>query len=289
VELAYGERMETTTLITLPPDAPQGDAQISARLAASDGSGEIETAAIQVKVIGLSGAIVESGQPTRVTTICPRASRAPQVDGAISPGEWPGAAPAWVNYPVTADRSTEENTFAVDVRWMWDDEHFYVAWLIADDVLQPVVGRSIHRGDVEGVAFDLDGDRRDDCAIRLLHTLDGCIAWPKTVNGTLTSSKFYDRAKVEPLGRSVVLATGERPDRPGRVVEAAIPWSLLGGFKPGVGRVIGFAINSSDADTPGRARAFLGWPPARPERTGPIGSWVRPDKPTDFADLVFTR
>ena len=105
----------------------------------------------------------------------------------------------------------------------------------------------------------------------------------------LTSSKFYDRDRVEPLGRSIALATGQRDDRPGRVIEAAIPWSLLGGFEPAAGRVIGLALNGTDSDGPNRPRGFFGWPSPRSDRTGPIGPWVRPDKPTDFGHLVFTR
>jgi hypothetical protein len=285
VQLAYGQRRRVVFEIT-PPRAGQGDVTIVARLIASpEGAGEgreIEQTAMQVKVIGLAGAIAASGRPARPTTICPRATRPPVIDGVLSAGEWAAAAPAWVNYPLLQDASGPTNTYVVDARWMWDEKYFYLSAQVADEVLQtlPVIG-SAGDGDFVAPVFDLDGDRRDDYDIRLVSFPDRFLAWPIAFDRVLTSSNAEDRPRVEPLGRDVALALTRRADHPGYVIEAAIPWSLLGGFRPAVGEVIGFAFRGNDTDKPGPRPPRFGftWPSLSPGRDS---------IPTEFADLVFT-
>lgn len=292
VNAAYGERKAVAFEVTPPPGAPQGDAQIQARLLELNrpraGRSQAENVSIRAKIITLDGAVAASGKTSRPTTICPRAGEAPDINGAIEPGEWPAAAPTWVFYPLRQDASTRDNIFALSARWMWDDGYFYFSATVTDDAFQPEAIRgSVNAADTIGVAFDLDGDRRDDYEIVLVKFPDAFLAWPLTFEGALTSSNLANRPRVEPLGRSfsAALVEGSR----GRAVEAAIPWSLLGGFKPQVGRVIGFAVKCSDADTPGRMRASIQWPPARTQPTGPFGSWAEIEKPTPFGDLIFTK
>jgi hypothetical protein len=296
VSLSSGERKDVALTVTVPSGATQGDAIVTAVLVSGLG-GEIERATVRVKVIALAGRVSRAGKPARPTTICPRASKAPAIDGVIAPGEWAADAAAWVDYPFRQDASGDKNIFAVNARWMWDDKFFYVAMDISDDALQPLgIRGTVYRADREKVTFDLDGDRRDDYDIMFVDFADGPVAWPLTVDGVLTSSNMANRARVEPLGRGIIAAqgkpavglAGKRPGGPGRVLEAAIPWSFLGGFKPELGKVIGFAVDCGDADSAGRLRAFLQWPgrPAEPE--GPYLSWGQVDKPTLFADLVFT-
>jgi hypothetical protein len=286
VRLAYGERKGVVFEVTAPAGF-QGEGEVIARV---DGAA-VENAAVRVKVLPSAGAIAAMGKTQQPTTICPRAARPPAINGAIEPGEWAGAAPAWVNYPLTADLSTKDNVFGIAARWMWDDSHFYFAAEIADEALQPLVAHAaVTRADCVSLVFDLSGDRRDDYEIILVHFPDALVAWPVTVDGTQTSRNIANRPQVEPLGRSVALAMGSRPAGPGRVVEAAIPWSLLGGFKPRAGQVIGFACRFNDADKPGRLAALYNWPgrPALPESPYYL-SWADVDKPTRFADLIFTR
>ncbi len=278
VSVAYGERSEVAFEVTPPARAAQGDAEIVAWLAPS--GGEIEEAAIRAKVIELSGDIAAEGETRGPTTICPRAERAPTIDGKMTEGEWREAAPAWVCYPLVQDNSRGDNVHRVEARWMWDERWFYVAFEVADEQLQPVTRGSVSRGDGEGVALDLNGDRRDDFEVRFVQVPEGVIVWPLTMEGTLTSSGIAARAEVEPLGRGIEVAVGERPDGPGRMVEAAIPWSLLGGFRPEVGLVVGIALRCSDADSPGAARSFIQWPPTPADSEG---------NPTAFGDMVFVR
>jgi hypothetical protein len=290
--VAYGQRKAVAFEVAPPAAAPQGDAQIEASLAALNGvragRGQTENTSIRAKVVGPGGTIGASGKTIWPTTICPRAGKAPNINGAIEPGEWPGAAPAWVTYPLERNASTKNNIYALSARWMWDERYFYVLAAVTDEVFQPEAIRgSVNAADTIGAAFDLDGDRRDDYEIIFVKFADAFVAWPLTFVGVLTSSNLANRPRVEPIGRGIELAPKERPG--GRVIEAAIPWSLLGGFKPQVGAAIGFAVKCNDADTPGRLRASIQWPPARTQPTGPFGSWAEIEKPTPFADLIFTK
>jgi hypothetical protein len=232
----------------------------------------------------------KGGEVSRPATVCPRIARPPVIDGALAPGEWPADRDGWAACPVRLEASAKGNAYAIAARWAWDDRALYIAFEVADEVQTPLgVRDTIYRADREHIVLDLDGDRRDDYEIAFVRAPDAFLAWPVTVNGVFTSTQVAYRAKVARSARGIAVACGPRRGGPGRVIEAAIPWAWLGGYRPVAGRVAGVAVVGGDVDVPGGLRAAVQWPTRAQVPDGPYLNWGRVDKPTPFADLVFGR
>jgi len=322
VGLAYGECGEVVLPVSPPAQTPEGDVQMPLVLVDEKGRTlEVATAFVKVLRLGTNGigqeartphtdvsilppvgaAVAASGKEpgartevvhavSRPPAVCPRAARPPVIDGVLESGEWPPDRVGWAPCPVRVDASAKDNTYAVTARWAWDDRCLYVAFEVADDLETPLgIRDTIYRSDRVHLVLDLDGDRRDDYEVAFVRALDAFLAWPITVDGVFTSTQVAYRAKVAESAHDLTVAAKPLRGGTGRVIEAAIPWSWLGGYRPAVGRVAGVSVQGGDVDVGKGFRAAVQWPSRTLLPDGPYLTWGRVDKPTLFADLVFTR
>ena len=321
VRVPFAEQCEVSLQVSPPAGSAEGDVQVPVRLEDRRGR-TLETTSVRVKVLRLSGNVGsnETGSPrpvlttaervasaataldkkpvtqgndvptaSRPTTICPRITEPPVIDGVLEPGEWPTERKGWAPCPVRIDASSQGHPYTVAARWAWDDRCLYVAFEVADDDEIPLgIRDTIYRSDRVHLVLDLDGDRRDDYEIAFVRSPDAFLAWPITVDGVFTSTQVAYRAKVAESARGLVVAAGQLRSGTGRVIEAAIPWSWLGGYRPAVGRVAGVSVQGGDVDAGKGLRAAVQWPSRAQLPDGPYLTWGRVGKPTLFADVVFT-
>lgn len=188
----------------------------------------------------------------------PRATRAPDIDGRLS-DEWAGE-----GYPVAhvvfgKGQWTGPDDLNGRLWFAWDDEDFYLASAVVDDVFsQPSRGDVLYLGDSVEIQWDadLEGDfdtsefNADDWHIGLSPgdfkgTPPEAYVWtPRPTTGAA--------AGIRTAAQRVVLSDG----RQGYTIEAAIPWRLLG-LEPRGSQVTGFTFSISDTDSPAAAQESL--------------------------------
>jgi hypothetical protein len=137
-------------------------------------------------------------------------------------GAWPDGAPA--------DDATLSGRFAL----AWDARALYIAVRVTDDV-RVVSPANINNRDSLELFLDGDHDRAatygpDDHALTI------------SADGNAMDFNVY------PTG-SVLRVADDGGSPAGWVLEAAIPWSQLGGAAATVGRVVGFDLRLNDDDT----------------------------------------
>jgi hypothetical protein len=322
IDVAFGEQGDVSLFVSPAAESAEGDVQVPVELV--DRSGRtLDKAVLWAKIMRVgndpsderarapgAGQSLEAARATSAgappgtapgkaseailptshpTTVCRRVSKPPEVDGVLESGEWPPDRVGSGASPVRLEASTKDNVCVAASRWAWDDDCLYFACEVADDLEVPLgIRDTLYRSDRAHLVLDLDGDRRDDYEIAFVRAADGFLTWPITVGGVFTSTQVAYQRKVLESARGLVAAAGPLRGTAGRVIEAAIPWSWLGGYPPAVGRVAGVAVQVGDVDPRKGLRALVQWPSRSPLPDGPYLSWGRVDKPTAFADLVFT-
>jgi hypothetical protein len=178
-----------------------------------------------------------------------RRAAPPQIDGNLS--EW-GALPNSIseivfrpeNWSGPADQS-------VAYALAWDAANLYLAAHVTDDVhAQTQLGDQIYKGD--SLEILLDAELRGDYADANLSADDyqlGLTPGEQKIGGPDAYLWFPARRAGRPEA-----AVSARQDETGNgyYLEAAIPWSAFG-LAPQGGERFGFALSSSDNDTPGTA------------------------------------
>lgn len=172
------------------------------------------------------------------------------IDGDVS--EW-GDLPYTVDEPVyqannwlgVADQSVQ---FAL----AWDTANLYLAAHVTDDAhVQTQVGELIFRGD--SLEILLDSNLADDFTSSELSADDyqlGLTPGEDKIGGPDAYLWFPANRAGQPTGVKVSARQDETGN--GYYLEAAIPWSIFG-LAPAGDDIYGFALSSSDNDTPGTA------------------------------------
>jgi cellulose/xylan binding protein with CBM9 domain len=175
---------------------------------------------------------------------------APQIDGDLT--EW-GTLAYTIdqvvykpeNWTGPADQSA---TFAM----VWDAASLYVAAHVVDDVhVQTQTGEAIFKGD--SLEILMDTDLGGDYSSQKLSADDfqlGLTPGDEKISGP-DAYLWFPKANA---GRPAGVTVAAHPDESGNgyYLEAAIPWSVFG-LNPAAGNRFGFALSSSDDDTPDTA------------------------------------
>ncbi len=216
---------------------------------------------------------VRPGEALRV----PHAARPPVLDGALA-GDWAGE-----GYPVDyvvygPENLSGPNDLNGRLWFAWDDQTFYLATLVQDDVFsQPSRGEQLYLGDSVEIQWDVDlqGDfdsnefNADDWHIGLSpgnfrDTPPEAYVWtPRAMTGTA--------AGVQVAAQRFTTAEGGQ----GYTLEAAIPWRLLN-VVPAGGQAFGFTFSITDDDLPTPAQQSM-------LSTSPNREW---HKPLTFNTLI---
>ncbi|MFL5734178.1 MAG: protein kinase domain-containing protein [Chloroflexia bacterium] len=184
----------------------------------------------------------------------PRALAPIAIDGNLD--DWDGA-PAYPAPYVTLNRSRwkGDQDLSALFYFAWDAGNFYVGATITDDVhvqLPSTRGYQLYKGDDIEMWFDMDlqGDfasheaNADDVQAGLS---------PGDFKALKPEAVFWnpDTYKTQERNRTIKVAAQPRPTGHGYNIEAAIPWTSLGAFRPKPGTAIGFAASAGDNDQQG--------------------------------------
>lgn len=192
----------------------------------------------------------ELARPNGVVIHAQPLAAAPQIDG--NPSDWNGL-------PYTVDQvvyqpgnwfgpADQSAAFAIG----WDSDNLYLAAHVVDDVhVQTQLGEQIFKGD--SLELLLDSDLRGDYADPKLSADDfqlGLTPGEQKIGGP-DAYLWYPKAKA---GRPAAVTVAAYQDETGNgyYLEAALGWSVFG-LAPAAGDRFGFALSSSDNDTPGTA------------------------------------
>jgi hypothetical protein len=227
--------------------------------------------------------VVEASRAVAFQT-APRAAREPEIDGDLS--DWPHG-----RIPIRLDSArqlvakwrpwTGPEDSSARVWTAWDEQNFYVAAEVVDDVIaDAVTGEQIYKNDSLEVYFDTDfeGDRDET------HYSDDDSHWILALRqgGAVVFNAVTNRES--PGGRiaanrapRVTQAISSEPCA--YIIEASIPLSEIH-LHPSDGKLIGFNVGLNDDDDPTRVHPFgqdvqLMW------SRRPL-SWQNPQQ---FADL----
>ena len=178
-----------------------------------------------------------------------RAGEQPTIDGDLTDWpSWPEDLVAVSSHPVFA--SGWDGTEDMEARWFlqWDDQNLYVGAFVSDDRhIQNQTGFSIFRGDSLDLRFDTDRDGDDDFdnADYELQLSPGDLAGrePSAAIFIGNGSGFANGLVPD----NVTIGAVGRTEDDGYVLEASIPWSVLGG-RPAVDAVLGLALQANDID-----------------------------------------
>jgi hypothetical protein len=221
-----------------PPPAPATDAPQPADTPAPP-TGEPPTAGPTAN---------ELARPNGAVLSATRRDTPPNIDG--NPDDWPADLPHVSDQIVFGQGSWQGNDDqSVRFNVMWDDAHLYLFALVTDDVhVQNDAGVTLYRGD--SLELQLDADLAGDFSEASLNGDDYQIGLSPGSSRENPEDYFWNPS--ERRGQATGIRIASRPNGPngGYSAEVAIPWSLFG-VAPSVGNRYGFALNSSDNDSPG--------------------------------------
>ncbi len=207
---------------------------------------------VQPRVLTPTPALPTPPGPLREggTVAARRVTRPPLVDAQLD---------EWEQLPYRADKVVYgedrwEGPEDVSARFAvaWDENALYLAAVVTDDVFahtESASGFNLFRGDA--LELLLDRDLYDDFTSRVLNGDDYHIGLSPGIGqpgNAPEAYRWFPQALRGSLPQVVVAAraTGQAG---GYVVEAAIPWDVLGG-PPQAGAYLGFALRVSDNDLP---------------------------------------
>lgn len=184
----------------------------------------------------------------------PEALVAPVIDGNLS--DWDGAGPSIAANDITwhPGRSwAGPDDLSASFRFAWDSTNFYVAATITDNVhiqFARTRGYDLYKGDDIEIWFDTD--LAGDFATREANGDDYQLGLsPGDFAGLAPEAVFWNP---DPRSdeRNALVRVSAKPSptngEGGYTLEAAVPWTALGGFKPQPGAAMGFAVSAGDND-----------------------------------------
>jgi hypothetical protein len=194
--------------------------------------------------------------------LAPRLTVAPRIDGYLN--EWAGV-PIVVDAVVFGDEDWSGPEDASGRAFAgWDDRALYLGVQVIDDVFsQPSTGQQLFLGD--SLDVQIDADLAGDWAADAYNGDDWQIG--------LSPGNFDNHPPEAYLWRPVTspataIEIAARRLESGYILEAAIPWPLVG-FDPARMRGIGIALNISDNDESAAAQMSM-------VSSSPLRSWADP-------------
>ena len=136
----------------------------------------------------------------------------------------------------------------------WDEAHLYLAAQVTDDLhVQTETDDSLFEGDE--VEIQIDADLQGDFTDSSLSDDDGQIGLsPGDFSSRQAEAYIWRPPGLEQPGTMIDLAARQTGE--GYILEAAIPWWVLGG-RPATETAVGFTVNFSDNDNPSIAKQML--------------------------------
>lgn len=172
----------------------------------------------------------------------------PEIDGIISPGEWDNCQ-VIENEPYTPTKTwTGNDDASFKIYRKWDDENFYMAVDVADDIQsQPFTGVTIWQGDC--IQFALDPARKEGVGISTVDYFEMGLAMSDDKQELMTYVWYADL--VIKKDRAISSYTGKvrRTEDNHTIYEIAIPWQYLGCTGIGENACIGFSAAYMDKDS----------------------------------------
>lgn len=162
--------------------------------------------------------------------------------------KWIRAAPMHVNAltgKVESGNVKGPEDFSATIFTLWDDQHFYVVAVVTDDeVITQHEGADIWQDDALEIWFDCRHDS-------VTHTLSQDDEYQL---GFSPASKYRNRAlswawrnpHTGPVKAAMEVAASLTPT--GYILEGSVPWAVLEGCQPSIGRMVGFNISMVDKD-----------------------------------------
>jgi serine/threonine protein kinase len=182
----------------------------------------------------------------------PQALVPPTIDGDLS--DWQGATPGpfpapYLTYQKGRTLSGPDDLSA-SFNFAWDKDNFYVAATITDNIhIQNINtrGYDLYYGDDIEIWFDTDlpGDfnagegNADDFQMGLS---------PGDFAGLAPEAVFWKPDRNDSRNKLVKVGARPRVGAHGYTLEAAVPWTVFGTFRPQPGGAIGFAASAGDSD-----------------------------------------
>ncbi len=251
-----GYQVEAAIPWSLLGASPYAGARYGFALSTSDNDAQ-GTALQQTLVSSVPGRIFTN--PTtwgtlvldNVTVHAVKLGSAPTIDGNL--GEW-GSLNDVINQPVFgAQNWVGNNDASATYKLGWDANKLYIATYVKDDVfVQNQSGAQLFRGD--SLELLLDTNLGGDSGNAFLNSDDYQLGISPggltTGNNPAPQAYRWYPSNLRGLASSVSVASAKVGD--GYLVEAAIPWSVLG-VSPYGGLTMGFALSVSDNDATGQA------------------------------------
>ena len=245
------------TLAAMTPSGPGTAAPTSAPAATSTPPPDPATAApppsdtvsAPTAAAPTAGA-TESGpaRPNGTIISAPFRDSAPTIDA--QQGDWPTEFPYSIDQIVfnpAAWLGAGDQVGRFNI--MWDQNNLYLFVVVEDDVhVQNDTGQTLYRGD--SLELQFDADLAGDFDATSLNGDDYQIGLSPGAGGASPENYFWNPLERRGQPTGISLATRRAEGAGGYILEAAIPWSLFG-VTPNLGSRFGFALNSSDNDSPG--------------------------------------
>jgi hypothetical protein len=190
----------------------------------------------------------ELARPNGPVLVAARRDTPPNIDAQAD--DWPDPLPYAIEHNVYrpeqwSGTDDQSGRFAA----AWDANNLYLLVDVADDThVQNATGELLYRGDSLELQFDADlaGDFTD----ARLNGDDHQLGLSPGPNREAAELYLWNPVGKRGVPGAVSVAVRPDGDQGGYVLEVAIPWPLLG-VTPASGSRYGFALNSSDNDSPG--------------------------------------
>lgn len=190
----------------------------------------------------------ELARPNGAVVRAPRAQTPPTIDAQFD--DWPSPLPNNLDQVVYepgnwAGLNDQSATYGI----AWDASYLYLMVIVVDDIhVQLDSGETLYRGD--SLELQLDADLAGDFDEPSLNADDFQLGLSPGADGNSPELWLWNPPARRGAPAGIVVASRGHASGGGYALEAAIPWSFYG-ITPAAGNRYGFALNSSDNDSPG--------------------------------------
>lgn len=219
----------------------------------------------KVTVRDASGRVTRQERPVSAFYGVPKARAPLAIDGLLDEAAWRDAPVRRLDKKdqfyafVVKDRPVQdwngEEDLSADIRYLWDDDHFYVSVDVKDDVAGKILHADGSLWQQDGLQFLIDPVRTSDRKVGKYEYSVG--------EGTKGPQAWCTLSAdgAAPAGNVPEIKVAIRRGQPGRgdvTYEIAFPWKRLAPFKPGPGNNLGLTLIVNEDDGAGRD-AFMTW------------------------------
>lgn len=212
-----------------------------------------------------AGRVMTQERPISAFYGVPKATMPLKIDGDLSDADWAKAPVRKLDrieqfyaFPPKGRPPqdwTGPEDLSAEIRYLWDDEYFYVSIDVKDDVAGKIIRSSEDLWMQDGLQFLIDPMRTSDRKVgkyeySIGEGTRGIQTWcTLSADGAVPSG---DAPDIRVAIKRTKEGTGDR------VYEIAMPWARLAPFKPAAGNNLGFTLIVNEDDGHGRD-AFMTW------------------------------